>query len=138
VPAVISWPGKLAQQKFEQPMHVVDWMPTLCAVTGAKPKHDLHWDGIDVWPQLTGAASGKERTFYWKHSTGQALRDGDWKLIVPNEGEKQLFNVQEDPSEKQDVANEQPDRVASLFEKLTAASSSDETKLPEDLRGLQK
>ncbi len=54
VPAIAHWPGKLSPGKVIHPTHVVDWMPTICALAGCKFEKDLRWDGINLWPLLNG------------------------------------------------------------------------------------
>src|SRR5262245_51449513 len=42
-PGLASWRGKLTPGETQSPMHAVDWMPTLCALAGAKPDGDVKW-----------------------------------------------------------------------------------------------
>lgn len=88
VPTLVSWAGKLQQGTFDGVAHISDWMPTFCALAGFVPEKNLQWDGINIWPQLTGAEPTKPRTVYTAAPgfKARALRDGDWKLIVSNGG----------------------------------------------------
>jgi len=78
----------------------------------------------DIWPLITGAATTKPRTIY----TGgpgfrsQALRDGDWKLVIHRGGsakkdvtletdKAELFNLAKDPNETTDLAPAMQDKV---------------------------
>src|SRR5688572_26850753 len=65
VPTVVSWPGKLKAGRIDAPVHIADWMPTLCAIAGSKPDKDPRWDGIDVSGLLRGKADPTTRTLYW-------------------------------------------------------------------------
>ena len=117
VPTFVNWAGKLMSRKVDSPVHIVDWMPTLTRLAGYKPKHDLKWDGQNVWTLLTGEVSrAKPRTLYWKFTNGvSAIRRGDWKLIVKeNEAKNELYNLAQDPYEKRDVGNEYPKQVVEL------------------------
>ena len=99
-------------------------MPTLTRLAGYQPKSDLKWDGIDIWPWITGKETQTEpRTIYWKF-TGRrmAIRHGDWKLIVPS---NELFNLADDPYEKRNLAKSEPARVADLLERLARAQKLD-------------
>lgn len=116
VPAVASWPGVLKAGQVEAPLHIVDWMPTLCALTGCSPARDLAWDGSNVWPVICGEAkAAATRSFYWKTPNAWAVRRGDWKLTLRNDGRQlELYDLASDPYETRDLAGPQPERVAEL------------------------
>ena len=138
--AFANWPGKLIPRKFTQPMHAVDWFPTIASLVGYKSEHDLKWDGINQWPALIDASSlNKPRTIYIAmQNGGRALRHGDWKLIAPARGDPQLYNLAVDPYEKNDLAQTEKQRLASLQELLVEQQALDNPNLPEDLVGLPK
>ena len=52
--AFANWPGRLAPRRVTAPLHAADWMPTLTKLAGWQPPADLQFDGLDVWPLLTG------------------------------------------------------------------------------------
>lgn len=137
--AFANWPGKLAPHKFTTPMHAVDWLPTIASLAGYETKAELKWDGINQWPALTGATSGKDpRTIYIAMTSGHSLRHGDWKLIQPGKGGPQLFNIATDPYEKTDLVKTELEKVIELQKLLAEQQARDDPKLPEDLRGLPK
>jgi arylsulfatase A-like enzyme len=136
VPALVNWPGRLKPGQVTAPIHVVDWMPTLCGLAGYRPDRDLRWDGQDVWPVLTGTAAPRPRELYWagpSHRT-DAVRQGDWKLIVHQKppGPAELFNLAEDPNEQKDRSADQPERVAALKRLLARLAERDNDALAED------
>jgi arylsulfatase A-like enzyme len=118
VPALLNWPARLGPGRAMAPFHVIDWMPTFCGLAGYKPDQDLHWDGRDVWPVLTGAAAARPRELYWIGAGGRdvAVRQGNWKLIVHRKPKAsvELFNLAADPNEQKDLAAEQPERMTAL------------------------
>jgi arylsulfatase A-like enzyme len=129
VAAVANWPGVLAPGNVGQPIAIVDWMPTLCRLAGCRPAIDVKWDGIDVWPFLTRETTRiVRRQLYTGYHTGNALRDGDWKLIVPNDAaaKPELFNVSRDPGETTNLAAEAPSEVERLTRELKIAQRSDQ------------
>lgn len=84
VPALANWPGKLpAGTVVSQPLHIMDWFPTLLRLAGAKPPANVALDGHDLWPALAGDARPvhDELLINTAPQTG-AIRRGDWKLIV--------------------------------------------------------
>lgn len=144
VAALANWPGRLAARELQSPLHVVDWMPTLCGLAGYEPPRDLRWDGLDVWPVLAGEREPAPRTLYWA-GTGfrtAAVRRGDWKLIVPRGAERQntqarpssaqLFNLKNDPYETQDLAETQIERRAELESLLAQVAAADRDQVAND------
>jgi len=127
VPALANWPGVLKPGRVDVPVHIVDWMPTLCGLAGYSPRRDLKWDGRDIWPFVVGRTRKAEpRTLYWKTPGSSALRYGDLKLIAKKgAGDAQLYNIVKDPYEKQDLAKKQPDAVARLKAMLAQLSQGD-------------
>lgn len=138
VPALVQWPGRLKPGVFDAPMHVVDWMPTLCGLAGYRPSRELKWDGQDMWPQITGRSSVEPRTLYWAGVgfRSAALRDGDWKLVVHHRPQEQveLFDLARDPNEQNDLAKQHPQRVAELKRLLAEHAAADRDALASDAR----
>jgi len=134
--ALASWPGQLAQRKVTAPMHAADWMPTLTKLAGYTPTTDLKWDGMDIWPLLSGAVEKPApRTIYVPLPGAAAVLHGDWKLIEHKKGGKpELFNLIDDPYEKIDQAAKQPEKVKEIELVLEALRKNDVTTLPADLR----
>ncbi|MGH7134286.1 MAG: sulfatase-like hydrolase/transferase, partial [Pirellulales bacterium] len=136
VPALVNWPGTLKPGRATAPIHVVDWMPTLCDLAGYKPDRDLKWYGEDVWPVLTGTVAASPRELYWA-GTGYrtaAARQGDWKLIVHRKpgAAAELFNLAQDPNEQTNLADEQAERVAALERLLARLAERDNDALADD------
>jgi arylsulfatase A-like enzyme len=121
VVAFANWPGELKPRVIEAPLHMVDVMPTLLALAGAKgdPAHPL--DGRDMWKTISeGGASPNEDILINVEAFRGAVRKGDWKLVkvalLP--GKTELFNLRVDPGEKNNVAEANPDVVRDLEMRL--------------------
>lgn len=124
-PSLAFWPGKLAPRKLDTPLHITDWMPTLTRLAGYTPKTDQLWDGQDIWATLVGGSSSPPaagspaggpppRTMYWKFTKGRhALRHGDLKLVVAGD-KREVYDVTQDPSEKNDLLTSLPPQEAAL------------------------
>lgn len=130
VPTVVRWPGRLPTGSCDAPIHVADWMPTLCGLAGYRPDRDLKWDGRDVAPLLTGAASPDDRTLYWVAPAfrARAVRHGDWKLIEHRSGDPpriELFHLGDDPQETRDRSQDRPEVVQTLTGLLAEVSAAD-------------
>ena len=145
--AFATWPGHIpADQRVRQPMHMVDWYPTLIKLAGGSLEQKLPLDGLDIWPMLTkGTASPHDAilSVSTQGPTRAAVRMGDWKLMVSgnadadtgeDDGAKKakkkgkaaagkyepvaLYNLVDDPSESKNVADAQPERVKAMRTRL--------------------
>lgn len=139
--AFANWPGVLKPHTMEAPMHAVDWFPTLAGLIGWTPSDNLRWDGQNMWKAITGEeADPAPRVIYW-HPPGpakKALRSGDWKLVSNGKNKEELFNLKEDPYEKNDLAKSNPEKVAELSKLMDTASKDDIEELPADLEQYPK
>lgn len=131
VPAFAHWPGQLRPGEVRAPVHIVDWMPTLCALAGVRFQQPTLHDGQNVWPLISGTAKPEPRTLYWlgTGSRSQALLHGDWKLVITRGTPErvELFNLATDPYEQDNVAEREPERLAALRERLQEVAAGDNT-----------
>ena len=137
MPAFVHWPGQLKPRVLREPIHVIDWTPTLASLTGFKFDQDqaLKWDGEDRWPLLSDAekTQSSARVFYWQgvRPEAAAIRQGSWKLIVnQTSGSEQLFDLGNDPNETMDLAEKHPGKVTALRQLLKAERAKDNDALP--------
>lgn len=117
-PTIVSWRGRLNPGTMDHPVQMVDWMPTLSALTGAEPEEDPCYDGRNIWSLIAGTEDAPdERSLFWTARRGReyALRRGNWKLIHRTATEQnELFDIKNDPGESIDLADEHPDVVRDL------------------------
>ena len=121
VAAFATWPGKIpAGATVDEPLHVIDWYPTILKLTGAPTGQKHAPDGIDIWPILTKGKKSPRTDLllqgYVPDSKG--LRSGDWKLVVTPKGEMSLYNLAEDISEKHDLSKSNPEKVKAMKTRL--------------------
>ena len=121
VPAFVNWPAKLKPRVVNEPLHMVDVMPTLLALAGGKGSADHPFDGRDMWKTLSeGAPSPNDDILINVEAFRGAVRKGDWKLIkialLP--GKTMLFNLAKDPGETTNVAAENPEIARDLEARL--------------------
>ncbi|MFN3648829.1 MAG: sulfatase-like hydrolase/transferase [Armatimonadota bacterium] len=120
VPAALRWPGQVpARSVVEEPLHMVDVMPSLLAAAGVAPQPEWALDGLNVLPVWTGRAKAPERTLYWEWraegSYQLAAMRGDMKLIFPARGAPaSLYNVVKDPGERIDLRELEPETKKQL------------------------
>lgn len=118
VPFMISWPGRLAANSTSQePVIFADVMPTIAAAVGAQIPAGR--DGRNILPVLTGKSKTPlHDSLYWDGAEEKtAIRSGRWKL-VNNRGKIELFDLQQDLSEKNDLSAQRPDIVTQLRQKF--------------------
>ncbi|MDE0864154.1 MAG: sulfatase-like hydrolase/transferase [Rubripirellula sp.] len=116
VAAIASFPGVIpAGSVVDQPLWSPDLMITYAKLTNAKlPKAKL--DGKDALPILAGRSQSKHQSYYFEFRKHAALRMGNWKIVRTKPGEKwQLFDLKRDPSETDNQATVQPEKLAELI-----------------------
>ena len=132
VPATATWPGALkAGAVVEEPLHIVDMYPTLLKLAGGNLKQNLPLDGKDAWPTIAeGKPSPHEDILLNVTPANGAIRCGEWKLVhnggvgANNTGEKvgqdvfELFNLSDDPYEKNDLSKKNPQKLQQLKSRL--------------------
>jgi arylsulfatase A-like enzyme len=129
-PFLIRAPGVAkAGNVCDTPVISTDFYPTILDLAGVPPKPDQHQDGQSLVPLLKGEQSIDRDALFWHYPhysnqggiPGGAIRVGDYKLIECFEdGRTHLYNLQDDISERTDLATEMPDRVASMKSRLHA------------------
>jgi arylsulfatase A-like enzyme len=128
VPAIASWPGILKPGAAGFPMHMSDWLPTICSLIGCETELEhLKPDGRNNWPLLSGQQhTAKERSIYWKTAQNYAVRDGDWKLVVHRKtGQSELYDLKNDFREVTDLSNSFPEKVNHLMNLLEMFKAGD-------------
>jgi len=123
VPTIFNWPARLKPRVVNEPLHMVDIMPTVLALAGAKANPDKPLDGKNIWTTLAeGQPSSHEDILVNVEAFRGAIIKGQWKLVkialLP--GKTELFDLTADPNEKNDVAAQNPDVVRDLEARLIA------------------
>ncbi len=120
VPFIVRWPGKVpAGKTSDELIAFQDMMPSFAELAGCSIPNNT--DGISVVPALMGKELKEEHPyFYWDYGHcreryDQAVRMGQWKGIRLGQGGKlQLYNLEEDIGETNDVAAQYPGIVKEI------------------------
>ncbi|MBN1126055.1 MAG: sulfatase [Sedimentisphaerales bacterium] len=140
VPLIIRWTGKIrAGFISSEPVTSIDFLPTVCQVASVDIPKDRPIDGESLVPLLTQKGSLQRDALFWHfpHYRGNdvvpysIIRQGDWKLIKHYQGKQfELFNLQQDLSEKKDLSEKMPEKVKQLDSRLQAWLQSIGAKIP--------
>ena len=119
-PTVVRWPGKIPAGKAnDQLMTTMDLLPTFAKLADVAIPTDRVIDGKDIWPTLIGEAPTPHDAFFY-HSGNQlqAVRSGRWKLHVRNGKPTQLYDLESDIGERNNVIDSHPEVVQQLEQHL--------------------
>lgn len=160
VPCIMRWPGKLpAGTDCDTRLGTIDLLPTIAARIGA-PLPERKIDGLDVWPVLANEKDARNPhegyATYYGNNRLEAVTDGRWKLMLPHGyrtmgdtpkakggipakyrniqiAHPQLFDLEADPGEQNDLATAEPaitERLGKLAEAFRADLGDSLTKTP--------
>ena len=131
-PLIVRWPGLVQPgSQCNTPVSSVDFYPTFLDMAGTTgdPSHVI--DGESMAPLLKQAGPlGRDALFWhyphYHHSTpAGAIRKGPWKLIeFFEDGRVELYNLERDIGEKQNLASEMPEKAAALERQLAGWRTS--------------
>ncbi len=115
VPFVAQWPDAIpAGSKSNAVTSLMDLLPTFAHLAGEQPPDDRRIDGHDIRPilkQPEQAGSPDRPLLHYDGKTLKAVQVGQWKLHLKRNA---LYNLHEDVSEQENVADEHPDLVRRL------------------------
>jgi arylsulfatase A len=142
-PGLVRWPGRIKPDTVSDvPVCGLDFLPTVCAITGIAPPADRVLDGTNLLPMLSGEEVERQTPLYWhfNRATGGphvAMRIGDWKILgtldklpaarntdITEESERdfktaemvkfELYNLREDIGETTDLSSREAERFARM------------------------
>ncbi len=121
VPYLAKWPGKIKPgTKYDQPITNIDILPTLADAAGAKLPEDRKIDGVNLLPYLKGREIQKQRPLFWSDGHYQTVQYKGWKLIQTSRPNKKwLFDLNVDPTEKNNLIAKHPEKQKELESLLT-------------------
>jgi len=148
-PFLVRWPGRIrASSRLDTAIHQVDLLPTFAAVAGTEAP-ELQ-DGLDLSPlfredslparplfwhfpaYLQGYGKDLGSPFqYFRTTPCGVVRQGPWKLIEYFEdGTLELYNLQNDPSEKNNLAKREPEHREDLHDLLKSWRKTTKAPVP--------
>jgi arylsulfatase len=148
VPAIMRWPAVIpAGVRSDSFAATIDLYPTIAGYAGGElPEGQI--DGVDIASVLAGDLEAQPRKEFWYYY-GKALcgvSDGQWKLVLPHKhrsyevhepgkdgmpgkqaqvmAKQGLYNLSNDPGEKNDLSQQYPEIVQGL-EQMAARARAD-------------
>ena len=130
---IVSWPGVVTPDtRCDKYLIIEDFYPTILEMAGITNYKTVNpIDGISFMPLLKGTGDpSKGRALVWNFpniwgndgpgiNLACSIRKDEWKLVYYYEtGKKELFNISNDISEKNDVAKQHPGIVKRLSKEL--------------------
>tara|TARA_B000000475_G_scaffold250598_1_gene226984 strand:- start:32 stop:1165 length:1134 start_codon:yes stop_codon:yes gene_type:complete len=128
VPFILSWPDQIDPGlKFDKPVHHFDIFSTIASAANVKIPMDRKIDGVDLMPYIKGEKiTNPHQTLFWRSGNHQAVLHENWKyLISKKEGTKWLFDTDQDPLERNNLININPEKTSQI-ENLLAMFNSEQ------------
>jgi arylsulfatase A len=129
VPGIFWWPGMIQPAVISKMGSTLDLLPTFARLAQAKLPDDRIYDGYDLSPVLLGKdVNPRNEMLYYHSSKIFAARKGKYKLQFFSNNPKgyperlkkpkknRLYDLEEDPSEKQNIINLHPEIVKEIEE----------------------
>ena len=126
VPFIFSWPGKIKNARFDQPVIQLDLHATTLAAAGVKATDDMQLEGVDLLPYLNGDNKAPpHEALYWRMGPQMAIRHGNYKLVrydttadlddkPKTTSPAKLYDLSTNPGETTDLAEKMPAKVKEL------------------------
>jgi arylsulfatase len=116
-PFIVRWPSVIPGKgkTTRQVAHLTDIMATCVEASGARyPSAPIPpMEGKSLLPVFHGKSIG-DRKLYWEHMGNRAVLEGKWKLVSRYPGKWELYDVEADRTEMNDLASVMPAKAAQL------------------------
>ena len=122
-PFIIHWPEKISPHNIiNTPVQFADISPTIIDICGSK--YPNTFNGNDITPiegesfarLFDGSEFSKDKPLCWEHEGNRAVRIGEWKLVSEFPGPWELYNINEDRSETNNLIDKEKN-IAKKLEK---------------------
>jgi arylsulfatase A-like enzyme len=145
VPLIVRWPGRVeAGAVNDEPVVTMDFYPTFLDAAGLSPKAAKTLDGTNILPLLHGKRDNLARetlyfhypnyAFHGNNRLGSAIRHEEFKLIqFFNDDPIELYNLDQDIGETNDLSSERPDQAEALKRDLMQWRKETDAALPEPI-----
>jgi arylsulfatase len=109
-PFILSWPARIREPGIvHSPVHLIDIMPTCLDAAGARHpteragQQTIPLEGESMLPAIERREWARERPIVWEHEGSRAVRQGQWKLVSAIGGGWELYDMERDRTELDDL-----------------------------------
>lgn len=142
VPFIARWPGVIpaGQVDRDSVITAVDLLPTFLELAGVATPEGYVGDGVDISAALQGDPFTREKPIFWEWAPAReheilwphrGIRTGKWKLLLNEKlGEAELYNIETDWAESNDMSSEFPELVDQLSGEIKRWAATLPTEAP--------
>jgi arylsulfatase len=119
-PFIAYWPGKIKPGRVsDHPAHFIDIMPTLIEISETRyPKEYknqpvIPYEGESLLPIFRGEVRKRKKSLFFQWKKGEAVIHDRWKLVKWKD-KYELFDIQNDWTETNNLLKENPGKVSEL------------------------
>ncbi len=139
-PLIVHWPAgiKAHGELRADPGHLIDLLPTLLEILGAKQPATLAGlptpplPGTSLVPDFANDGNVKHQYLWWNHEGNRAIRIGDWKLVADHTSPWELYDLSTDRSETKNLAATHPEKAQELEKAWNAHAAEFEAMASQD------
>lgn len=123
-PLIVHWPEGIPAarrgQLEQQPGHLIDIMATCVELAGTAYPAEYRGtkikplEGVSLLPALAGKRLNRPQPLFWEHEGNRAIRDGKWKLVAKEGRPWELYDLEADRTEMNNLAAAQPAQVRKM------------------------
>jgi arylsulfatase len=123
-PLIAHWPEGISKKrngKLEPQLgHLIDIMATCVEVAGVdypkefKGEKIKPLEGVSLVPTFNGKSMVRKNPLFWEHESNRAIRDGKWKLVAMEDQPWELYDMEKDRTEMNNLAAKNPQKVQEL------------------------
>jgi arylsulfatase len=149
-PFIAHWPkGINAKGELRHSHgHITDIVPTILDVAGVSSNEEqqVPFPGQSLSPVFEQETNWEHPIWYY-HEGNRAMRVGDWKLVAAKDEPWELFNLEKDRTESNNLANKEPNKVMELekqwtnildeFRKVAPYKNNGDDKVPVTIKNLE-
>jgi arylsulfatase len=129
-PFIAHWPQGIPAERRgtleHQPAHLIDVMPTAIGVAGATYPKEFNgytiqpMEGVSLLPAFAGQPLERKGPIFFEHEGNRAVRAGKWKLVLKHRGPWELYDMENDRTERQNLIDKEPELAANLIDQWEA------------------